>query len=29
LRDEAAACGLAGRTTVVRPRNHGPEVVAA
>jgi homoserine kinase len=29
LRDEAAALGLAGRTTVVRPRNHGPEVVGA
>jgi homoserine kinase len=29
LRAEAAACGLAGRTAVVSPRNHGPEVTAA
>ncbi len=28
LRDEAAACGLAGRTAIVMPRNRGPEVVA-
>ena len=27
LRDEAAACGLAGRVAVVTPRNRGPEVV--
>ena len=27
LRDEAAACGLAARTAIVAPRNHGPEVV--
>lgn len=27
FRDEAAACGLPGRTAVVVPRNHGPEVV--
>jgi homoserine kinase len=27
FRDEAVACGLAGRTAVVAPRNHGPEVV--
>jgi homoserine kinase len=28
FREEATACGLAGRTAVVRPRNRGPEVVA-
>ena len=28
FRAEAAACGLAGRTAIVAPRNHGPEVVA-
>jgi homoserine kinase len=28
LRDEAAACGLAGRTAVVEPRNHGAHAVA-
>ena len=27
LRDEAAACGLAGRVEVVTPRNRGPEVI--
>ena len=29
LRVEAEACGLAGRSTVVEPRNRGPEIVAA
>ena len=28
LRDEAGACGLAGRIAVVEPRNHGARVVA-
>ena len=28
LREEAAACGLAGRVAVVEPRNHGAHVVA-
>jgi homoserine kinase len=27
LRNEAAACGLPGRTALVAPRNHGPRVV--
>ena len=27
LRDEAAACGLSGRTTIVAPRNHGPAIL--
>jgi len=29
LRAEAAACGLPGRTAVVSPRNHGPDVTSA
>jgi homoserine kinase len=29
LRDEAEACGLPGRTSIVAPRNRGPEVVRA
>ncbi len=29
LRDEADACGLAGRIAVVEPRNHGAHVVAS